>query len=68
MQIPPRALHALIDLKRELLSREAPLDAVAPPAEQGKGKVSLKTSEPRTRHTRRPGAFQRMCQRRQFRF
>jgi hypothetical protein len=76
MNLPPKALKALVDLKRELLSREAPtsLDATSPAPGSEKGKVALEVraadqeSRVRMRHARRRGtAFQGMCQRGFFR-
>jgi hypothetical protein len=68
MQLSPKALNVLANIKAELLSRQelTPLESVP--------SVMITLSRPKTepkttvfmRHARRPNAFQRMCQRREF--
>jgi hypothetical protein len=72
MELPPKALNVLANIKAELLSRQelTPLESV-----EGDGRsVIITLSRPKTepkvtvfmRHARRPNAFQKMCQRREF--
>jgi hypothetical protein len=68
MQLPPKALNVLANIKAELLSKQelTPLESVP--------SVIITLSRPKTepkvtvfmRHARRPNAFQKMCQRREF--
>jgi hypothetical protein len=58
MTLPPRALQALVDIKKELLARDEP-------------KIILKVQEIsyntfRQAHAKPPNAFQRACQRHEF--
>lgn len=61
--LPPKAISALIDIKKELLSKESVNEGAE--IEGGKVSVGEMTRHSSTmRHARRPNAFQRMCQRR----
>jgi hypothetical protein len=66
MTLPPRAVHALVALKRELLA-----SAISPSTEKEKPEAGIraererKTPERRMRHARsRNTGFQGMCRRR----
>jgi hypothetical protein len=64
MELPPKALHALVDIKKELLSAESSdrFPEETPRREnpsQKEGRVSV-------RHARGSNAFQRGCQRHSF--
>lgn len=78
MNLPPRALQALVDLKQALLAREPSQNGAAPdPLQQMLTEVleapaplreepERRTPERTMRHARRRAVkFQRMCQRRQ---
>jgi hypothetical protein len=69
MELPPKALNVLANIKAELLSKQelTPLESVP--------SVIITLSRPKTepkvtvfmRHARRPNAFQRMCQKGDYR-
>jgi len=68
MQLSPRALQALIDIKKDLLSHELPQTAGTSPNEQdvtARRDVPVK-AQPTIRRVRSSNAFQRACQRHTF--
>jgi hypothetical protein len=60
MELPPKALYALIDIKKELLSRVA-VEEVEPAQTKGRDK-GVPAPTFRQRHARSSGAYQRGCQ------
>jgi hypothetical protein len=60
MELPPKALYALIDIKKELLSRVA-VEKVQAPPEKSREKAAAPVTF-RQRHARSSGAYQRGCQ------
>ena len=71
MNLPPRALQALVNLKKELLDRDSADNAAdnltAPSKLNRRVKISASESGPRMRNARSRGArVQRMFQRREF--
>lgn len=61
MNLPPKAIAALIDIKKELLSTETSVTHYTE-TEQPKPKAQPKRA-PWMRRAPRPNAFQKMCQR-----
>jgi hypothetical protein len=55
--LPPKAINVLVNLKAELLSKQAPESVIITPKRESKVVM---------RHARRPNAWQRSCQRRDF--
>lgn len=64
MELPPKALHALIDIKKELLSRGVVEEIQAAPEKSRKSAAPPVTF--RQRRARSSGAYQRGCQSHKF--
>lgn len=62
--LPPKALHALIDIKKELLS-DVPVEEVQAPPEKSREKAAAPVTF-RQRRARSSGAYQRGCQSHKF--